>query len=178
MLRQAVTNLTAAALPLGELVDHLLELVEQGVDPDTGEVRLELGGAIDQLNLSLQRKVEAYGHVCERLRAEAEAYHELEQAYRGKAQARELEQRRLRERLQAELEKLGTDKLKTPTVTVYLQRSPQTVELLALDDREIPDEYCVIERRPSLSAIAAALKGGAQLAFAQLAPVKRHLRFR
>lgn len=174
----ALDNLRASQLPLAQLVEHLLELVEDAADPETGELRHELGAAIDALNLSLQHKVEAYAHVAERLKAEAEAYHGLEQAYRAKAERRERDVKQLKQRLQLELERLGLERLKAPTVTVYLQASPRSVELLTLTDAEIPDDYCTIERRVSTSKIAAALKAGAALAFARMAPATKHLRFR
>jgi len=174
----ALDNLKASQLPIGQLVDHLLDLVDESADPETGEIKLELAGAIDQLNLSLTHKVQAYAHVADRLKAEAAAYHDLEQTYAAKAATLEASAKALKQRLQLELERLGTEKVKTPTVTAYLQKSPPSVELLALDDAEVPDEYCVIERRVSSSKIAAALKAGANLAFARFAPQAKHLRFR
>jgi hypothetical protein len=174
----ALDNLRASQLPIGQLVDHLLDLVDEAADPETGELRHELGAAIDKLNLSLQVKVQAYAHVAERLKAEASAYDDLAQHYRAKAERQEREVKLLKQRLQAELERLGTDRVKTQTVTAYLQASPRSVELLALDDSDIPDAFCVVERRVSASKILAALKSGAELAFARLAPVSKHVRFR
>lgn len=174
---QTLQAVQLAALPVAQLVDHLLAVTEHAVDEETGEVDAELGDVIDRLNLALNAKVQAYAHVCERLEAEGEALGELAAAYRTRADKRSNVVKRLKARLQAEFERLGVDKVKTPTVTAYLQQSPPAVELTVLDDSEVPDDYCVVERRVSHSRIRDALKAGVQLAFASLTQ-GRHLRFR
>lgn len=171
-------RLKVADMPIGDMVDHLLDLADEAIDPETGEVRVSVAGAIDSLNLSLAQKVQAYHHVAERLKAEADAMGELASSYRAKSEKKAEQVKGLKLRLQMELVKLKTEKVKTPTVTAYLQNSPPSVELLALTDEEVPDEYCAIERRVSMSKLSAALKSGAKLAFARFAEPQKHLRFR
>lgn len=172
---RTLERLQLAALPLAKLVDTLLDTVREGTDGETGEVPQGVDALLDALNLSLERKTEAYAHVCERLAAEAEAFEGLAKHYRDKAEARSSERKRLMRRMQQELERLGLSGLKTPSVTAYLQNSPPAVELTVLTDDEVPDAYC--ERRPSLSMIGDALKRGVVLTFARLTQSK-HLRFR
>jgi hypothetical protein len=172
---RTLERLQLAALPLAKLVDTLLDTVRDGVEADTGEVPHGVDVLLDELNLSLERKTEAYAHVCQRLGAEADAFEELARHYRVKAEARASERKRLMRRMQGELERLGLSGLKTPSVTAYLQNSPPAVELTVLTDDEVPDAYC--ERKPSLSMIGDALKRGVVLTFAKLTQHK-HLRFR
>jgi ElaB/YqjD/DUF883 family membrane-anchored ribosome-binding protein len=167
--------LQLAALPLGQLVDKLLDTVRDGADDETGEVRQGVDDLIEQLNLGLEAKTQAYAHVAQRLAAEADAFETLQKHYADKAEARRSERKRLMRRLQGELERLGLHALKTPTVTAYMQNSPPAVELTVLTDEEVPDAYC--ERTPSMSKIAAALRNGVALSFATLRQSK-HLRFR
>lgn len=171
---EALANLQLSTLSLPQLIDHLMQLLA-GVDPATGEVSTRLGEAIDALNLSLERKVEAYAHVAQRLQAEHHAYEQLAEAYRRKAKQREAERAALRARLQTQFERLETRSVKTPSVTAYLQSSPTALELTVLDDAEVPDEFC--DRVPNMARIRAALDAGRQLSFARLAS-RQHLRFR
>lgn len=167
--------LRLAALPLAQLVDTLLDTVREGIDDETGEVRQGVDDLIEQLNLSLEAKTQAYAHVAQRLAAEADAFEELQKHYAAKAEARSAERKRLMRRLQGELERLGLHALKTPTVTAYMQNSPPAVEITVLTDDEVPDAYC--ERKPCLTKIAAALRNGVALSFATFRQSK-HLRFR
>jgi hypothetical protein len=173
--KRTLERLQLASLPLVKLVDTLLDTVREGVDGETGEVPQGVDVLLDELNLSLERKTEAYAHVCERLAAECAAFEELAKHYRDKAEARSSERKRLLRRMQQEFERLGLSGLKTPSVTAYLQNSPPAVELLVLTDEEVPDAYC--ERKPSLTMIGDALKRGVVLTFARLTQSK-HLRFR
>jgi len=174
---QALESLRISTLPLSELVDHLLELIDAAVDTETGEVSPHAEDAISALNLALDTKAEAYGAVCARLGGEADALQLLAKSYGAKAARRTEQAKRLKQNLQIEFERCGKSKIKTPTCTVYLQASAPAVELTVLTDSEVPDEFCVIERRVSTSKIAAALKAGAKLAFAHLSQ-STHLRFR
>jgi hypothetical protein len=173
----ALESLRVAALPLGQLVDHLLDVIDASVDPATGEVNEQAFDVLDALNLSLSSKVQAYAHVIERLGAEADALRQLAHHTQQKAGTRTSAVKRMKLRMQAEFGRLGIDKLKTPTVTAYLQSSAPAVELTVLSDREVPDEYCVVTRVHCISKISAALKAGVALTFAQLTSSK-HLRFR
>jgi hypothetical protein len=174
---RALENLRVSALPLHQLVDHLLDLIDAAVDGETGEVSRHAEDAIDLLNLALETKAEAYGAVCARLSAEADALRLLAKSYSDKASRRADEVKRIKQRLQAEFERAGKTKIKTATCTAYIQASAPAVELSVLTDDEVPDEYCVVERHVSTSKIALALKAGKKLAFATLAQ-SRHMRFR
>lgn len=174
---QALEALRVAALPLGQLVDHLLDLLDVGVDAETGEVNEVIADVLESLNVSIQTKVQAYAHVVDRLNAEAKSLQELAGHYKSKADVRTATCKRIKARLQSEFERLGTDKIKTPTVVAYLQNSPPSVELTVLSDDEIPDEYCTVKRSVNTSQIADVLKAGNTLAFATLTQSK-HLRFR
>lgn len=166
-----------AAQPLHEIVDAMLDAFSDAIDPETGEVRPDFETALDALGLALERKVEVYAAINERLRAEGDALRDLSQRYAKKAGARENAAKRLRSRLQQEMERLGMDRVKTQTTTAALQKSAPSVELHVLDAESIPDEFVMVERKPDLKKIAETLKAGAALTWASLRQ-SQHLRFR
>lgn len=175
--RQALSTLQLSALPLVQLVDHILGVLEAAVDPETGEVDAGLDAQLEAMMLSFERKCEAYAGVYERLCGEADELRRLSKVYGDRANVRTNAAKRLRDRLHQEFDRLGKTKLKTPTATIWIQASAPSVELFVLDDSQIPDEFCVVERRASSSKIAKALKAGVKLSFAALTQSK-HLRFR
>lgn len=173
--QDALERLRLGALTLPQLMDELLALLAE-VDPATGELSTRVADAIDRLNLSLERKVEAYAHVATRLQAEHDAYKGLADGYRKKAEQRERERAALRSRLQTQFERLQVERVKTPTVTAYLQRaSTPALELTVLDDAEVPDQFC--DRVVNMQRIRVALERGEVLAFARF-ETRKHLRFR
>lgn len=174
---QVAHGLNLASKPLTEIVDHLLDALTDAIDPETGEVGADFEAYLESLNFALERKVEVYGAVNARLRAEAEAIGELSKTYAKRAQARENQAKRLRLRLQGELERLGLDKVKTPTTTAALQKSAPSVELHVLEVESIPDEYVVVEKKADVKKIGEALKAGALFPWASLRQ-SQHLRFR
>lgn len=170
-------GLSLAGKPLTEIVDHLLDVLSDAIDPETGEVSTDFEAYLESLNFALERKVEVYGAVNARLRAEAEAIGELAKTYAKRAQARENQAKRLRLRLQGELERLKIDKVKTPTTTAALQKSAPSVELHVLEVDTIPDEYVITERKPDIKKIADHLKAHGSEPWASLRQ-SVHLRFR
>lgn len=172
-----IHGLNLASRPLHAIVDHLLEAMDDAINPDTGEVDPRFEAYLESLGFALERKVEVYAAVNDRLRAEADALADLGRRYGKRAGVREGQAKRLRERLKIELERLGRDKVKTPTATAAIQKNPASVDLTVLDESELPDEYVVVTRSADIAKIKAALQTGVVLPFAELRH-GTHLRFR
>lgn len=116
---------------LRSIVDEMLERI----DAADGEVT----DAIEELELSVEGKVEAYAAVIKQWAAEGQALEDLAHSYKQKAARRDEQIARLKQRLAAQLERIGVDKLKTKTVTAFFKESESV---------EIADEvaFCVLHR--------------------------------
>lgn len=156
---------------LSEIVDSIVSIV---ADAEDGELTPEMCAQIDALNLSLEQKVEAYHLAYKRLNAEADACKTVAGDFSAKAERKREHADKLRERLRAEMERLGTPRIKTATVTAYTQES----ESVECDDvANLPPEYVVQSPRPDKKRMADELKAGKVLGFAWLKRAA-HLRFR
>lgn len=171
--------------PLHELVDRVLTILTD-VDAAEGEVSADQDAQLDALNLSIERKVEAYGAAYQQLGAGADANKALAAYYTRKAKQLDASGERLRERLHAELQRIGRDVVKTDTASARIQSSPDRLELEEQDEAvlfsrygaEIPPEF-VVQPPPKLNrkAVIDALKAGREFTWAWLVK-STHLRFR
>lgn len=159
---------------LSGVVSQILAVQQQAEDDD-GELSPAACELLDKLNTTLEQKVQAYHLLCARLEGDSRACKELAKEFAERGKSRETHARKLRDRLQAELERLGTTKVKTATVTCWVQDSPPSVECEA--DDLIPDDYMVVTKKPDRARMLEALKAGKELAFAWLTH-GTHLRFR
>jgi nucleotide-binding universal stress UspA family protein len=143
---------------------------------EDGELTPEAVERLEALGLTLEQKVEAYHYVYAELTTQACASKELAAYYEKRAKAPKAAAERLKERLKAELERLGTTSLKTPTCTVAIQPSPESVDIEK--GAIIPNEYALPRQNEAdKKRIMQALKCGIALPFAKLVQ-STHLRFR
>lgn len=155
---------------LSAIVDEMLDVI----DESDGQVTAR----IDELGLELNDKVEAYGAVIARLKAEKAVFASLIESYEEKVQARENQIVGLIFRLANAMEAVGVDKLKTPTCTAYFQRS--TAVRIPDEDAfafSAPDRFVVTTHRPNKKAIRDALDAGEVVEGAELITT-RSLRLR
>jgi hypothetical protein len=155
---------------LASIVDEMLDVI----DESDGQVTAR----IDELGLELDAKVEAYGAVIARLKAEKAAITALIEGYEQKVQARENQIVGLIFRLAGAMEAVGVDKLKTPTTTAYFQKS--TAVRIPDEDAfafNAPDRFVVTTHRPNKKAIRDALDAGEAVEGAELITT-RSLRLR
>lgn len=155
---------------LTDIVDELL----RAIDDADGEVTAR----VDELELDLEAKAEAYGAVIARLKAEKEAFQTLIDGYEEKVTARDNQITGLIFRLANAMESVGIDKLKTPTCTAYFQKS--TAVRIPDEDAfafNAPDRFVVTTHRPNKKAIRDALDAGEVVEGAQLITT-RSLRLR
>lgn len=155
---------------LAEIVTAMLDAIDEA----GGEVT----AAVDELELELQDKVQAYRAVMLQLQGEQKAFKQLADDYRAKADAREAQVTGLKFRLDAALKAMNVDKMRTPTCTVYYQ-STKRVELRdEVGFVEFADDaYVVTKRYANRDAIKEALDKGEAVDGAELVESK-HLRFR
>lgn len=147
---------------LRQIVDELLTLIE--------DVEGEVNDEIDQLELSVEQKVEAYAAVDRQWAAEQMAFKDLEHAYKEKAARREQLRDKLRERLQTQLQRLGVETLKTKTVTASF-RTTESVEIA--DEASFIGAYrstplVRTKESPDKAAIKAILDSGVKVSFASI----------
>lgn len=138
----------------------------------------EVTGAVDELGLELEDKVQAYRAVMLQLEAEQAAFKALAEQYEAREKAREQQVTGLKFRLDEALRAMGVDKLRTPTCTVYYQRSTRVEiadEPAFLESAE--DRFVQVKSYADKTAIKKALEAGEQVEGAALAE-SRHLRFR
>lgn len=141
---------------------------------DDGELVEGAEEALATLNLSLEQKVEAYHYVYAELTTQACAMKELAAYYERKAHAPKAAAERLKERLHAEMVRLDTAEISTPTCRARIQASNPAV---VLNGQPIPPEYTRTKIDPDRAKMLSALKSGVPLAFATLAEAKTHLRW-
>jgi hypothetical protein len=155
---------------LSEIVSAML-----GALDDAGG---EVTAAVDELELQLEDKVQAYRAVMLQLEGEAKAFAELAASYKAREETRKNQITGLKFRLDAALKAVGVDSLRTKTCTVYYQGSTRV---------EIPDEAAFVEsaedrfvevkQYPKRDELKKALDAGEQVEGAHLLKSK-HLRFR
>ena len=115
---------------------------------DDGEVPPDVGAALDRLDGAVATKIDNTIRLWANMDAEAEALR-AEAARLGK-RAKSIEERSgaLREWVRAGMCRLGTDRLRTGTHTLSVQKNPPAV-VLDVDPAFVPEEYCLLYTSPS-----------------------------
>lgn len=112
----------------------LRELIEAQLIDGDGELTPELEAALNDWEGDFDRKVEDYALVVTQLKAEAEMIHAEREKLRAREDARLNLAKRLCDRLQEQMERVGRDKVKGVLKTVALQNSPPRVEPVVVID--------------------------------------------
>lgn len=160
---------------LREIADAIIEAAQVSED---GELTPDACVALDALNMTLERKVEAYHYVYAELTTQACASKELAAYYERRAKAPKAAAERLRARLQEEMMRLDRRDIRTPTVKASIEWSTPAVEIENGTPIEaIPAEFVIIDKRVDRTKLLKALKAGATYAFARVTR-GTHLRFR
>lgn len=156
--------------PLHSIIAELVTALDEA----DGEVTAK----VDELGLELEDKVQAYRAVILQRESEREALQELAGFYKRKADGIDNQITGLKFRLEESMQRMGVDKLKTPTCTAYFQSSKR-VELeneeLFLQTAE--DRFVVVKTTPNKAELKKALEAGEQHEGAKLVE-SRSLRFR
>lgn len=138
------------------------------VTPD-GELSEDSIAALDALNLSLHQKVEGYAFVGAEDRACAEALRKLAKTYENRAKAREAAADRRDEWLLHQMKLLGTDRIDTQTAKATIALNPPSLEVNdGVRVEDIDAEYLIVDRKLDKRKVLAAIKAGAQIAWARV----------
>jgi hypothetical protein len=126
-----------------------------------------LGTALQEIETQIEVKCENIAILMKGLDAEAEMFRAEEKRLSGRRRTLENKRDWLKGYLQAELEKMGLEKVKAGLFTVALQNNPPAVEITG----EVPAEFVTIipeQYQPDKKRIGDFLKAGNIVEWAQL----------
>lgn len=149
------------SLTLYELTDNYQQLLELADEADPKAFEDTLSTLQDEIN----HKAESLAKVIRTLEAEAKALDEEKKRLEDRITSRKNKVQRLKDYLKDNLEKSGMQKVKGKTFTVWVQDS-ERVEVS--DENTIPEQYFVLKRQLSKSAIKEAIENGQQVAGAEI----------
>lgn len=156
---------TTAPAPVPAHAPGLYRLVEEyldtlvAIEEAEGEVTDAMAEKLAILEPDLERRAEIIAAVCRTLTEEAEACDRFAQLYTKKAKVKKTQAKAEKKRLHEAMTALGIKKIKAPTVSVRIQASAPSLELLVAQ-AELPDEWVETQRVPRTADLKAALKAG------------------
>ena len=139
-------------MTLYEIDRQILNAIEYGCDPETGEI-ID-AAALDALEMAKEEKTENIILLIKDLTAENKAISEEEQALAKRRRAGENRVEWLKNYLMASLE---GEKFKTPRCSASYRK---TASVSIIDESAIPSEYIRTKTEPNKMAIKDALKAG------------------
>lgn len=149
------------SLTLYELTGNYQQLLELADEADPQAFEDTLSTLQDEIN----HKAENIAKVIKTLEAEVKALEEEKKRLENRITSRKNKIQRLKDYLQDNLEKAGIQKVKGKTFTVWVQNS-ERVEVS--DENTIPEQYFVLKRQLSKSAIKEAIENGQQVSGAEI----------
>lgn len=149
------------SLTLYELTDNYQQLLELADEADPKAFEDTLSTLQDEIN----HKAESLAKVIRTLEAETKALEEEKKRFERRIAARKNKVERLRNYLKENLEKAGMQKAKGKTFTVWVQDSEK---VHVSDESAIPEQYFVMKRQLSKTAIKEAIENGQQVAGAEI----------
>ena len=146
------------AMPLFDLDPEYVALADLPLEaPAFSEEPERLQAVLEDLRDELGPKLLALAKVVRTLESEAELLEEHVRALNGRAVMRRHRADYLKRWMQLQMEGAAVDRLKDPLITLWLQKSPPSVEVL--DQASVPPEYKRVTLRLPLSAVPAGLLG-------------------
>src|SRR5690554_32026 len=149
------------SLTLYELTENYQQLLELADEADPQAFEDTLNVLEDEIN----HKAENIAKVIKTLEAEAKALEEEKKRLENRITSRKNKIQRLKDYLQDNLEKAGIQKVKGKTFTVWIQNSER---VQVTDENTIPEQYFVLKRQLSKSAIKEAIENEQQVAGAEI----------
>lgn len=154
-------------MTLYELTDTYARLYELASSGDIDEQTfLDTLEAMD-FTADLEAKAEGYAKVITNLQGEIALCRAEEDRLAENRRAKEMNIKRMKERLQQAMDMMGRDKIKTPLFSLSVQNNPPSVSIE--DEKAVPDQY-LIPQPPKVDkkAILAAVKAGAEFDWATI----------
>lgn len=149
------------SLTLYELTDNYQKLLEMADEADPQAFEDTLEALQDEIN----HKAENLAKVIRTYEAEVKALEEEKKRLESRISARKNKVQRLKDYLKDNLEKAGMQKAKGKTFTVWVQDSEK---VHVSDESAIPEQYFVMKRQLSKTAIKEAIENGQQVAGAEI----------
>ena len=149
------------SLTLYELTGNYQQLLELADEADPQAFEDTLNALEDEIN----HKAENIAKVIKTLEAEAKALEEEKKRLENRITSRKNKIQRLKDYLQDNLEKAGLPKVKGKTFIIWVQNSEK---VHVSDESAIPEQYFVMKRQLSKSAIKEAIENGQQVAGAEI----------
>ena len=153
-------------MPLYAINAELDALIENCVDPETGEVVADLEERLNELTLARAEKVENVALVIKNYLAEAKMVEEAEKKFKARRIALQNKAERLKNYLAY---CLGGEKYKSPMVNIYYTHTEAVAVSDAFFDTESNRKFFrVIPPEADKNAIKAAIKAGETITGAEL----------
>ena len=147
-------------LPLYDLEPCYEALVELPLEEENPVTSTALCQMLDEIRDEASAKALSLAKVVNSLQAELELIEQQIRLLQAKAQARRERIAFLRTVIHLELEAAGVDRIRDPLVTVWLQKSPPSVEVI--DEESVPAEFKRAVLRLPFSLVPPELRGHLQ----------------
>src|SRR6266545_1853179 len=146
------------SLPIYELPSDYAALADLPIEAPQDHATLqELEAALEELRDELLPKLLSLAKVVRTLEAEAELLEEHGRALMARAGTRRRRLEFLKRWMQLQMEGAGVDRAKDPFVTVWLQASPPSIDVV--DEAAVPAEFKRVTLKMPLSLVPPGLKG-------------------
>lgn len=169
---------TAKKVSLFDLVEQYRELIWH-IEDNEGVIEDEWFEQLDALDGNIVDKVDRCLWVVDEFKAQAEVYSKRAKALADHANRLKDRGERLKDYVRDSLERLGVDKLQTPSYSaVALRKTPASVEILDEDrfvKKHSGTSYIRVVESPNKAQIKEALKAGDKVWGAHLIDDRRHL---
>lgn len=164
-----------SVLKLYELTDSFKQIAEL-IDENNPDEALEM--ALQSIEGAIEEKADGIAKLIKSLDYDADIFKAEEKRLADRRKAIENKRDRIKSYIKEQMEKVGKDKIKLPTVTLALQNNPPAVQIM--DDKAIPSKYITIIPEQYVAdkkSILEALKAGEEVPGAEMTQGK-HLRIR
>lgn len=135
---------------------HLLDSMDEYINPDTGEIKPEFDAQLNTLSGGFDKAADNLAAYIKGLKAEAEMIKAEAGEMYDKASARTARAKKLTDFLGMEMKALGKDKLKTDRFSIYFQKNPDRVEVEM--PVQLPPEYQRVTIEAKIDLLKQALK--------------------
>lgn len=164
-----------SVLKLYDLTDSYKAIADM-IDESAPDEALQM--ALQQIEGAIEEKAEGAAKLIKMLDYDADVYKSEEKRLAERRKVIENKRDSIKEYVKQQMEKVGTDKLKLPTVTLALQNNPPSVQII--DVKAIPAKFLTIipeQHVPDKKAILEVFKAGDIVPGAEVT-IGKHLRIR
>lgn len=154
------------AMRLYELSDEYRFLLDNLVDEETGEISETAMNRLNELNKPLQDKCINTVRAMKGIEAEYKAIEVERKAMQAREKTLKSQVEWIKNYLLTNMEKSEIREISCPQFVIKLRKNPESVDIISEED--IPNEYFVVKREVSKSAIKLAISSGKEVPGARL----------